>query len=315
MYETMMSALRVMPLTIAQMGLVALLLLGLIAFCVGRYRAASHWYRQDIHSWETLDAYMQLPSGWPSVLIAWAAISLGSSWGYAFLPGAKMQSLVNEVASDPWKLLFLFYLVGFGCAWLVYLFSTKRHPLLKARSLRQLLMLYSAQFSNREPSEESSNSRIDTGITSIALFSAAAAVVLQMSYETMLQWKGPLTVWNEAMFGAAIVCATIAFFCFILAADVLETLLNRFLGSNRHKIAGSLWREAVGPKYYGYLLLLAAVAVFAAAVNPVLGTLTVVAVFFIMYGFWFPNVHGRQGFARVEYLIFGLPAVMFLLSG
>jgi hypothetical protein len=319
MYDTALSIIEQSGLSKGQVALVALLLFGLASFIIGRI-----WVYFQTQGDDSLDEYMRLPVAWPSIFVVWAGAALALGWAYALLPDIWVQRIDREIMSDPQKQLFLVYLIGFASMWFVYLLSRSDNPILRAKSLRRLLMTCSMHW-HEEPPEKIheddvirlQRDKAGSAITSIAIQIAAAAVILGMIQDAALQASAgvTLTLWQESTLALAAASAIIAFYCFVVAADVLETIFNRFRPAGLHvKIVGKLYDYAINPKYYGLIFLISSVALFAAAMHPLFGALSLATATFIGYGHWFPRLRPRQGLERLEWIlrigIVALPAAL-----
>ena len=234
----------------ARVALVALLLFGLVSYVISRAQVYHLDQQYGEPDEKTEEYYMRLPVAWPTIFVVWASAVLAFIWVYPFVPTPWAIPLQQEVLADPGKQLFLIYLVGFASMWAVYLLSGSSNRLLKSRSLRRLLMAYSGNWSNKDtapppawaelierdvPSEReviaAHQRKANSSITWIALLIAAAAVVLGLINDVALQRANDMSVWEATMLATAAGSAIIAFYCFVVSADALETVFNDFSAS------------------------------------------------------------------------------------
>jgi hypothetical protein len=309
-------------LTNTEVLLLGLLAFGIVSFVSARLIVRYRVLRNGPPLPGSEEAYEYLPVAWPTIFIIWpiAAIALGRF--QSILPGETAMRFQSEVVADGQKLLFLVYAVGFASMWLVYFMSKSENTLFKVRSLRRLLSLYSVHWNiaiaesraqetakgdaESHPLLGQQEKKAASSMASIALLIASAAVVLGLINDTALQSSqtGTLPLWDSVMLGLAAATAIAAFYCFLVAADVLETVFNRFEPEAMHfKIIGNLYRYAINPKYFGLIFLMASVALFAAARQPAFGALALASATFIGYGHWFPRLNPRRGLAKLEWVI------------
>lgn len=310
----------------AEIALIALLLFGLLSYAYSRGRA---YYLDRMHGVpdeQSEEFYMRLPVAWPTIFIIWSCAALAIIWAYPAIPTPWAIPFQQAVLADEGKQLFLIYLVGFASMWITYLLSSSDNSLLKSRSLRRLLMAYSQNWQKKIPPRpgqtlaeiaeeeisrekeviEARQRKANSSITWIALLVAAAAVMLGLINDVALQEIDKAGVWEKAMLAAAAASAIIAFYCFVVAADALETVFNDFSGVHpdlQIRLVDRLYGYALNPKYYGLICLISSVALFAAARYPLFGALALATATFIGYGHWFPRLRTRHGVERLEWIL------------
>lgn len=328
---------NVFSLSNVDVMLLALFTFGVLSFFAVRLFGARGSDALEAPALGTEAAYESLPVAWPTILIVWSLAAFVLGRVYSILPGEMAIKLAQEVESNRQKMLFLVYLVGFGSMWVVYFLSASNNFFFKVRSLRRLLMTFSVHWLTEHKRissatdtdvhrketqllglKDSQEKKAASSIASIALLIAAAAVVIGLINDTSLvAANDDDKVWIGFMLGLAATSAITAFYCFIVAADVLETVFNRFEPESlRLKLTDRLYKYAINPKYYGLIFLMLSVAFFAAAREPALGALALAVATFIGYGHWFPRLNPRQGLEKLEWLmrisIVAVPALITL---
>jgi len=306
----------------------ALLLFGLVSYAISRTQVKYNYWMEGIPSKESEDYYNRLPVAWPMIFVLWPVATFVLIWLYSLFQTPWSDMLRQEVVLDSAKQLFLIYLVGFASMWGVYLLSQCNSLFLVSRTLRRLLMTYSSDWphhndgaeryavgetkasegaiSGEKAVIEARQKKANSSITWIALLIAAAAVMLGLINDVALERGANMTAWEATMLAAAATTAIIAFYCFVVSADALETVFNNFTlvkPDVQMQIIKRLYEYTLNPKYYGLISLISSVALFAAARYPLFGALALATATFIGYGHWFPRLRPRQGLARLEWVL------------
>ncbi len=205
--------------------------------------------------------------------------------------------------------LFTFYLACYLGLWVTY-FRSKSPPYTGEQypTLRRLLHVYSVQWNGTAMMDDHSNplpilperetiyqKKATTGLTALAMLASAALIELvtaNVIYIHLLP-KEPVAVitleWSHTLLFLGSICAFSAFVSFLVAADALDSLFNRFkYQSVARKLLQHFYNTAVNPRYYGFFFLITGAAVLMAAHSPLLGSIALALVFIIGYPHWFP---------------------------
>ncbi len=287
-------------------ALAALLIFGSVFFFVVRGGSRNRF------NIKPEDAFDALPSAWPSIVILWASMSLAIRLGSFFLPSANLKSLRLVISSDPEKTLFMTYLVGFIALWVVYFLSRVEQPFFKTRTLRRLLMMhtYNCQSRLTNPSEapadfeEIQQKKANSSVQALSILAASAAVLISLSAdkETLLL-PYDVVMWRKFMLLLSVSTAVLAFYCFLIAVDILDTAFNTFRHDIKVKLLKNLYGLSVNPKYFGLILLMLSLAFYVASSQPGLGALALAAATFTGYSHWFPRIKPRSGVQQLEWLL------------
>jgi len=142
--------------------------------------------------------------------------------------------------------------------------------------------------------EEMYQKKAMSGIAALAMLASASLLELLSANTIYSQLDENKLIfeksWELTLLILAVLLAFCAFISFLVAADALETLFNKFKGNeNTHKLMNHLYITAVNPRYYGFASLIGGAIFLTAIHSPLLASIVVGLVFTIGYMHWFPD--------------------------
>lgn len=308
-----------LPLT--DLLLLILLVFGLTSFVFARTPTS-----QPIDA--SFKKYETLAVAWPSILVLWSALALVLRSGTPFIPVDSLQQLNANAAADSDKTLFLVYLIGFISLWMVYFAS--RSDYVATKTLRTLLSNISLNWrdiekQNLETYEERriydefeniQKAKASSSVQALSIMAASAAVVISLSSELRADFSknGEMDVWKQFTLTTSLICGLTAFYCFVVAVDVLDTVTNRFVDDAKTKVLKHLFDRSRNPKYYGLVLLMFSLAFYVAATLPAVGALALSVAMFTGYSHWFPRLSDRTKLEWALRTFFVAVPVLFILD-
>jgi len=242
------------------------------------------------------------------VLIVLLLFALGeTSWPNVMF---KKEWAINH--STRWlydRHVFLIYSCAFAAWWLVYFLtkkvndSAKEQSFKKVRTLRRLLGECSAQWASpvgmkeedinsiEQYYREKAKSSMTTTSILIALSGLELQEVLDVLRPILKQTTENIILWDASMLGLSALFALISFIGYIISADALDVVFNRFVDDDsRHRITSYYYKSTINPRYAAFVSLISSFVLLAAYYSPIVASVGIGLFFSIGYGHWFPQI-------------------------
>ena len=197
------------------------------------------------------------------------------------------------------RLTFIGYAALFLSVWLVYFLSRSEMTFFNVRTLRKLLRLTSHLWQPGSHSLEQKEIEVffadkaRTSITILGILTAAAGLELVQVNVILLSASRPKFMadpWEVSMLAGATLAAIAAFGLFLISADSLDALFNRFVhDADGHMLKRHFYRQTITPRYLGKVMLMLGAVLLVAFHKPTLGSVAMGVLICIGYRHWFPN--------------------------
>jgi len=167
---------------------------------------------------------------------------------------------------------------------------------LNIQTLRRLLGYTSEQWSPKEYSHEDSpliesyRRKGESGMQVLAVLVAVSLLIFDQIFTALLFIK-EITIWQNLLLWFGMLASTLAFICFLLCVDSLDTMFNSFKsGKGTNSLVHYFYSYTIDPRYVGTASLLLAMALVVSYHSEFLGSLTLALTMIIGYKLWFPNL-------------------------
>lgn len=202
--------------------------------------------------------------------------------------------------------VFTGYACIFAAWWLVYLGTRRnRQPEMeqaykKVRTLRRLLGYCSEQWGasghmsegRLDQMEESYRNKAQSSMTTIAIMIAVSSLELQHVSEQLepLFKTGIMMNWQVAILMLSLIFATVSFIGYIISADSLDVIFNRFIDNDaRHRITRYYYQSTINTRYAALISLITSFILLVAYHSPLAGAGAIGLFLVIGYAHWFPD--------------------------
>lgn len=227
------------------------------------------------------------------------------------------------------RVLFIAYLGAFLGMWAVYFLSRRGPAFFSIRTLRRLLFGTTQDWAalvngylrdntkgeaDLKIIEDQSREKGRASLTNIGMLIGAATLELGQ-ITSVGHWSGyPPTPWTNLMLGIGSVTAVTALACFVVAADSLDSLFNRFREpDDRHILIRYFYIRSLNPRYFGLMCLLVAAPVIIADISPCIGAMSIAIIAVVGYPHWFPSQIGVD-YLQSPHPIWRLGVVLIVLG-
>ena len=245
---------------------------------------------------------LSLASGWPSS-------QLGISWPFK---GEKIRRFV-----------FVCYVCVLGGVWITYFLSRLRVRFFRVKTLRNLLAKTSEhwrEYLNAEDGKkftefiELHHRKAQSSMVTVAIMIAACLIVLGEIHCVFLNSRSVKNdIWAEAILAVATLAAMLSLICFIISADALDSIFNKFKTEQATRILKHhFYLKTINPKYSGFISLIVAVVFVVAYHSLPLSCIVLALSLTIGYPHWFPDVE-QPSRPRRESIVLGLVLMIVIV--
>ncbi|MBV9392090.1 MAG: hypothetical protein JOY96_09385 [Verrucomicrobia bacterium] len=249
----------------------------------------------------TLEQFCRLPPAWPRigllVTAMFAVVILAAQGNVEPLPSWGIH--YNRPTRQTWeRLTFLAYAALFLSMWLVYFLSRSKAAFFNVRTLRKLLQLTSQLWlpsihsAEKKEFEQIFIDKARTSITVLGILTAAAGLELVQVNAILLSVSGQKAMadpWNVVMLAGATLAAIAAFVYFLISADSLDCLFNRFDPADDERLKRNFYRRTITPRYLGVVMLMVGAVLLVAFHEPTLASMAMGVLIVVGYRHWFPS--------------------------
>jgi protein-S-isoprenylcysteine O-methyltransferase Ste14 len=137
--------------------------------------------------------------------------------------------------------------------------------------------------------EQQFKDKSNSSLQNLGMLAGAAALELSQ-IASIHHWHIEETRWSLTTLGVGALASITALVCFIIAADSLDSLFNRFRNKEeRHVLIRFFYLKSVNPRYFGLMSLLVGAVMLVADISPCLGSVSLAIICTVGYPHWFPS--------------------------
>jgi uncharacterized membrane protein len=250
--------------------------------------------------------FYSLPAAWPRIALfvtAFLALEMLATQGHVE-PFPTLGIQYDKPDTRMWeRLTFLTYAALYVSMWLVYFFSRSEVAFFRVRTLRKLLQLTSRQWLGGiqfgvQSTQDLYTDKARTSITVLGILIAAAGLELVQVNAILLsatQEKFVKNPWGEDPFkagvlGVATLAAIAAFALFLVSADSLDVIFNKFQADgDDHRLKYHFYKQTITPRYLGMVMLMSGAILLVAFHAPALASTAMGVSIVVGYRHWFPS--------------------------
>lgn len=191
----------------------------------------------------------------------------------------------------------VFYICGFSAIWVVYFLSRYKIIFFQVRTLRNLLLATSDNWSHAdaqdgEDSFTESTRRKATSLMMMLAMLTASSTLLLIQTLNRLEVIEIDNLWLQTVLYGSAGAAIVAFVCFIISVDSLDSTFNRFSpgpGHARRHMIHYFYTSTRTTRYLGVMFILAAVVLYTSSFSSLFGAFVSGVIITTGWTHWFPN--------------------------
>lgn len=191
----------------------------------------------------------------------------------------------------------LVYMCGFSAIWIVYFLSRYEVIFSRVRTLRNLLLKTSDNWSHADTQDgedsftESTRRKATSSMMMLSMLTASSTLIFVQSLNR-LENVGSGNTWLQSVLFGCAGAAVVAFVCFVISVDSLDVTFNRFSpgpGRARRHMVRYFYTSTRTTRYLGVMFILAAVVLYTSSFSSLFGAFVSGVVITTGWTHWFPN--------------------------